>query len=386
MILRMIKGRWSLVAFVFIMMARSYCSGWIHCPSLITHRQRGTILRSSQTTARSQSRILLALSSNNEEKVELTIDASKIKQELGQLFPSLSKRTSHHDNDAASHNAPYWSVQELQAYVQARAEKNVTSKTNTANDSSSSTTAEANDENDLFSATLDAEAYLRASDGFGVDGFLQEPRASQETDSNYDQLTAMNNPLFRSFSVPPPAKNRSDATDKAMSEQELHRLNDAWKATQQELFSNVPASSASANAMIHSEELHQQVFAEEQGFLNQSQVFREALLEPTQSNEAWIHRHGHVLRARQEQAMAELDEQIQEIQSNLQKFAMRTSGADAKVRCSRCRSMLDKEEIRENEGVRRSKTCRACHADDLIRRSRGQGPLTPHVGGGGDRP
>jgi hypothetical protein len=337
------------------------CSSLVVLPPM----RRTALWRSSH--ACSLGRLNLKAFNKNDENEDMKPDPYLVKQELGQLFQLPRDR----DPNGATSTPYYYSVRELEAFVQERAKQNLT----TTGDISFRN--EGAEDDDMFSVTLDAETYMRAADRLGSDGSLLQSLNTGRTRSYMDEQspTTISNSLYSSTTI---SQLNTKGDQEIISEQELNRLNEAWKATQATLFSNASSTSTrNTHDTDHSEALHKQVFMEEQGFLNQSSVFLESLLDEGLSNDAWVQRHGSRLRTAQDEAMAQLDEQIFEIQQNLQRFATQKD----LCRCSRCSSMLDKAEIRHNEGVRR-KICRACHADDLVRQSNknGRSPSSPRNG------
>ena len=273
-------------------------------------------------------------------------DPNQVKQELGQLFPA--PRVERDTFNDLTTNLPYLSADDLQAFVQERAMQQAMAVNNAASISRFDYLSTDDDDDDMFSVTLDANAYLQATDRLQPDGSLKSPNSNSAPKSGIIDVI---NPLLTA----PPSPS-SSGLERAISEQELNRLHQAWQETQQALLSETPPPEDTGK------ELHDKVFSEEQGFLNQSPVFVDSLLDERQSEPAWVERHGEVYRTRQDDAMELLEKQILELEQNLEWFAAQKGVP----RCFRCEGALNMLEIARNEGVRR-KICMVCHAEDLAK-------------------
>ena len=121
----------------------------------------------------------------------------------------------------------------------------------------------------------------------------------------------------------------------AASDDDDENWDDIWASIQQQTTKPFNAS--------QSEELHRQVFENEQGYLNQSPAFRKGLTDPTIAAEATAERRSASFRARQAKAMEQLNRQLEEFEPVLMETAQqrrRDQQSQHKNTCSRCRCRL----------------------------------------------
>lgn len=215
---------------------------------------------------------------------------------------------------------------------------------------------------DPYAVTLDGDAYQRASQlaAEQPDGSLPwlgtvEGEASAGPANWNPWLMKAATSVWAAPNAPNVAPGRSMSN--TVSEQDLAEIQRVWMSTKESMLRNASAS----------EELHTRVMEGEDGFQRQSDAFKAFLLDPRRAEDAWRERHSKAFRERQAAAMAELEQQISEVQESLLSMVDRKN----QITCSRCGCRMDEAEIRRNEGVRR-KICRICLADDIVRRSQRQ--------------
>ena len=140
---------------------------------------------------------------------------------------------------------------------------------------------------------LDAEMYSKSRDMINVDGSLNLP----ETTSSDDATTAQS-----IDGLPPPPKT-------AMSYEDLQRqppppgVQKSRKSELEEVWSAYQNAKSQPTNTSRSEDLHRQVFEQEQAFLEQSELFQQSLLDQNKANEAALKRRSSQFQQRQEQAM-----------------------------------------------------------------------------------
>jgi hypothetical protein len=122
-----------------------------------------------------------------------------------------------------------------------------------------------------------------------------------------------------------------------------------------------------------SEEIHRQIFENEAGFYNQSQIFLESLTNTTMAGKANVERRGRYYRTRQEQAIQSLNEQIEEFEALL--FAQQHEQSAAKDeygQCKQCHCRLSEEEINNPASKDNNKEpiCRICYMERLVSSSK----------------
>ena len=98
---------------------------------------------------------------------------------------------------------------------------------------------------------------------------------------------------------------------------------------------------------VVAEDLHRQVFALEEGYLDNSDIFRDALIDPSQAKAASYQRRGESFRDRQRELLSQLNEKIVEF-DQLRETA---------PKCSECWCMLVLEERRSPD----PKLCIQCY-------------------------
>jgi hypothetical protein len=208
---------------------------------------------------------------------------------------------------------------------------------------------------------LDPDLYVKSSQWLNPDGSLNFPDDEErlkpgQTGPDYQRILK---------AIVQPAPNSPDSVAPSLGG--IENMEDVWQALQQQ-------ASTTTNNPDHtatSEELHRQVFAEEQGYLNQSQIFREALTDSTKAAEAATLRHGQQFRQRQAEAIASLDEQIKEWEEGWEENYTQAQ------HCSKCECILAHDEIdmsRKHRGL-----CQVCYGELLVAKSKINSPPSPPV-------
>ena len=122
-----------------------------------------------------------------------------------------------------------------------------------------------------------------------------------------------------------------------------------------------------------SEEIHRQIFENETGFYNQSQIFLESLTNTTMAGKANVERRGRYYRTRQEQAIQSLNEQIEEFEAVLlsQQQEQSRSSNDS-MQCTQCHCRLSQEEINNpaSKENNHEPICRICYMERLVSNSK----------------
>jgi hypothetical protein len=158
---------------------------------------------------------------------------------------------------------------------------------------------------------------------------------------------------------------------------DLASLDEVWTAISQ---LQQHGTNLNQNSIYNSdvaEELHRQVFENEIGFYNQSQIFLQSLTNTTKAIEANTERRGRYYRERQTQAIALLNQQIEEFEALLQQQQQQTydnniiNNTEEVVRCSRCQCRMSDDEInhpsaKNTEGP----LCHVCNMEQLVSKSK----------------
>ena len=119
-----------------------------------------------------------------------------------------------------------------------------------------------------------------------------------------------------------------------------------------------------------SEDLHRKVFEQEEGFLNQSEVFRKSLGTDGSAAafEAARLRRGADYRRRQEQAISKLEQEIADFEAHLYE-----SPKSADEKCFKCGCALSEEEMQHFRGMKDApasrRLCSVCYGDLLVAKS-----------------
>jgi hypothetical protein len=136
---------------------------------------------------------------------------------------------------------------------------------------------------------------------------------------------------------------------------------DVWESLQR-------TAAAPFSAATDAEELHRQVFANEEAYLNQSQVFRESLTNSSKAPDAYALRRRQRYWQRQQKAIDALERQIEEFEVELQQ--QRNNQSTTATRCAGCNCLLAPDEVAWWMAVHNGRPlCRICHSQELIRES-----------------
>lgn len=232
--------------------------------------------------------------------------------------------------------------------------------TNSGDDTDNNDLTELINQNENDDATegvfLDPDVYAKSRDLLGPDGSLDLSSSSSSTtpttDNNKqarsvqgaDPRRAMASDLVESFAQRrPPSRPATEGASMA-------DLMDAMREQQQKLRVNA----------TESEGLHQQVLASEEGFREQSKVFRDSLVNASKAVEAAELRNGGALRRKHTQAMESLAQQLEEFE---------TSWNHVKVEhpCFKCGCELTQEEIAHAEKQQVEAICQVCFSEEIYR-------------------
>ena len=229
------------------------------------------------------------------------------------------------------------------------------------------------DEDGIF---LDPEVYARSRELLGPDGSLRlsnndnnPPSQSWEGQSSSFSTPAsvagvdptrkaVMNDFLQSFSsqsgssFPPTPTQRQGQPDATMDD-----LLQAMKAQQLKLETN------STTTLAEEEELHRRVLAEEEGFQQQSQLFRESLTDASKSAQASELRHGQAFRRRQEAAR-------QSLEAELAAFEAELAQRHVEHPCQKCGCELTQDEIQHAAATGAPAVCRICLSEDIYRTSK----------------
>lgn len=268
------------------------------------------------------------------------------------------------------------------------------------------------DDDSLF---LDPDVYVQSRERLNPDGSLSEETTMNaavvdDTDigvwpddesvwsNRMDATTTINNQRYRdalqNFLETVPNAPDSSIMGEAVSgipENSIGddpTLEDLWSVVRQQQ-QPPPRGGSPGQRMAFatsSEELHRQVFAQEGGFLENSAVFLESLTDATKADRAVAERRGRLYRERQQQAIAELEEQIAEFEATLlqqpQQHAAEQAGNEHQHYCSQCHCFMSEDEFQAAAAaaaqVRTSAQnissadllCRVCYKDVLVAKSK----------------
>jgi hypothetical protein len=150
------------------------------------------------------------------------------------------------------------------------------------------------------------------------------------------------------------------------------------------------SSTTTTSDAAASEELHRQVFKNEIGFYNQSELFLQSLTNTTKAAEANVVRRGRYYRDRQQEAIQALNEQMDEFeavfllqqqqQQQQQQGNNTNNSTELLVQCGQCRCRLSEEEIEYTASQTKNQTnepiCRVCHMEQLVSRNRYNNDIT----------
>jgi hypothetical protein len=323
---------------------------------------------------------------------ETTDDAEEARRELiemmiaGDTAPSTTPNDPLQRQQRGVNEDPLmgYSLQELEAFAASRGHK---SKVESPSLSTSSPSLRDEDDDDDDVLFLEPDAYVQSGDRLNADGSLSSTMLGRDApwpDSSLDATAAaatvdpqyreaMTNFLETVPTAPVAMEIESTCLDPSFAGEftENQSMDELWKAIQQK----------GANPMDFydpslSETLHQQVFANEEGFLNNSPAFLESLTDGTKLDKALVERRGRAYRQRQEEALAALEAQMDEFMAQLQEAQdNETENEKRQSRCGQCQALLSDD---EKQAPMQSKVqeatigllCRVCYTDILIAESK----------------
>jgi hypothetical protein len=223
------------------------------------------------------------------------------------------------------------------------------------------------EEEDLDSEAmfLDPEAYLQLSrDSFHLD----DDPVSTGSNAYYMDDIRFREPMqgyLEAISRSPSDGYVSDSPIDPMMK-DSGTLDDVWS-----MIGALQQRQRNSSSAEWSKDLHHLIFQEEGGFYNQSSVFLESLTNSSKATEANIERRGRRFRNRQEEAIASLNQQIDEMEALLLK--QQQSPKSKKQRCCRCNSFLSDEELRKGDAKTETvgnAMCRVCYMEQLLTESK----------------
>ena len=206
---------------------------------------------------------------------------------------------------------------------------------------------EDDDDDDSMHVELDANQYLNAMNLLESDGSLR-PTQSRSSSSSSSSKTPTN--VLQSMLIPPDAPDRYEEEDLQSRSGTRRPSNASSRGTQQptmkdllQALQNVGPDGghhASNAADASSEEIHQQIFQQEQGFVQQSEIFKAALTDPTLTDQAAAARRGTDFQKRQIRAVKTLEQKMLELEQAVAQ-ANAARAQDPTVRqCPRCGGAL----------------------------------------------
>jgi hypothetical protein len=186
--------------------------------------------------------------------------------------------------------------------------------TTEANSSSRmNTEQEEDEEEEVDGLYLDSDTYLDSARYINPDGSLNFP---VETSPGRNQVLES---LLAPPDMAPPTTTATAAANTNNNNQELTMEDLRWAVQQQANNANA-ASTANAQqqaqqqAQLQQQQLHEQVFENEQGFLQQSDLFKKGLTDPTAAIQALALRRSAQYRQDQQTDLDELDGKLQEME------------------------------------------------------------------------
>ena len=195
------------------------------------------------------------------------------------------------------------------------------------------------DEDDGF--FLAPDIYERSRDLMSADGSLDlgpSDGDSANTNSPQDMKSILEGLLASSILEEETASSDLDPYNSNGKDNEEDDWDQVWAAIQKEKEKPFDAR--------RSEELHKQVFEEEQGFLEQSQPFRDGLTDPEVAKTAAAERRSAKYRQRQAKAQAQLEQNMLEFEKVWrERPAASINGPET---CSRCRCKLSERDYDNN--------------------------------------
>lgn len=327
-------------------------AGFVCSPTLSLHQSSSHPTRSLEWSSTETS-----LKSTPADENEDIQGISDLKSSLSGMFRVNSRKpTPMYGGDPSMGLSP----SDLEAYFaqrQIEIDATATSISNSSHSPHISKNSTSSD--DIEGVYLEPDVYVQSQKWMQPDGALRgvvDDRTWQSVDRRYKQVART---LVQQAPYSPDTtwnSGNADGNDNIS-------LDDLWAAVQNQ--NTVDASSTL------SEDMHRKVFEAEQGFLDQSETFRQALVDSSKASEAAALRHGAKFQERQKEAIDRLNAQIADFEAELKVTTpAHPSSLDttAQPRCRKCFCRLGEEEVRS--ATTSNGFCQVCHADDIVERSR----------------
>lgn len=217
---------------------------------------------------------------------------------------------------------------------------------------------------------LDEEMYINSEEYMNSDGSIVAGSANEEEMEVPRQLDN----LLSSLMNDAPEISSEEYTQS----QEFSLPNNKRTEDDEDLLLSLSEKGTTMNSTLDSEELHRLVFSNEKGFLEQSEAFRESLSadsDQERKKEAETLRRGNEYRQRQEEAMAHILREMEEVEKtalskeDAVKLSTQQNSDVSIVLCSKCSCRLSPEEIAREKRRGRSQanqmTCRLCQIEKM---------------------
>lgn len=272
----------------------------------------------------------------------------------------------------------YYSLKELESFAASRSNQSRTQPLLLYNQS----VLESKDEDGFLFAdddtedalNLDTDEYLQAavnpdgsilSDIMGATGMIS-------TENSTGSVFAFREAMVRQLSKPAPNSPTAESFSRTSYDSDDEAMQQLWQAMQQQ---QKPLNQSSSQ---EAEEIHRQILAQEEGFRQQSALFKASLTNSTKAAEAAAHRHGERFRKQQAKALQKLEEQMKELEQSL--MMRQQNEPNQQLHCGACGCRLSQDEIRHWQKLddrpspnRRSKPlCQVCYAQQFVGRQQKQ--------------
>jgi hypothetical protein len=217
---------------------------------------------------------------------------------------------------------------------------------------------------------LDEEMYINSEEYMNSDGSIVAGSANEEEMEVPRQLDNLLSSLMNDAP--------EISSEEYMQSQEFSLPNNKRTEDDEALLLSLSEKSTTMKSSRDSEELHRLVFSNEKGFLKQSEVFRESLSadsDQERKKEAETLRRGIEYRQRQEEAMAHILREMEEVEKtalseeDAVKLSTQQNSDTSIVLCSKCSCRLSPEEIAREKRRGRSHAnqmiCRLCQIEKM---------------------
>lgn len=227
---------------------------------------------------------------------------------------------------------------------------------------------EQDDEDDAM--YLNAELYINSRDRINPDGTIQHSLEQSSDDDNiiYATIDKKYHDALQSYVETVPMAPESSEVASSSSNYGLPAnptINDLWNVVHH-------LNANPSKYKQRTEETHKAIFAQEEGHLQQTELFRQSLTDPSKADQAAVQRRGRRFRERQQKAIEALERQIQEFETTNNRMTDQKTKA---LHCSKCRCVLSEDELAAEESQRRQKgysnsprqiLCRVCYTEVLV--------------------